>query len=240
MGLADRPTTKSVLLFPTVVLLALSTSRAGWLIAAAGLVAGAVMAGKQRVRLALAILTVITVGFAFSATPLAEPFKKGWNRTFGAGRDASSGRADQWKVFFTAFTYSPKAFLIGYGPGNGRSVFAEFSGRTPGIERSVGAQVPFHGLIMHVGAALGLLGLIPLATWSIVGISRALSAFSRTGLALPMISFLAFVLASLTVTGFDTISGIFLGLGLIASDIGFRIRQTRLRSQTSSSSSRFC
>ena len=223
LGLARRPITRLVLLFPTVVLLALSSSRAGWLIAAAGLVAGAVIAGRQRLQLVFAILIVAVTGIVLSNTPLAEPFKKGWNRTFTEGRDASSGRADQWRIFFYAFTDSPKALTMGYGPGNGRSVFAEFSGRTPGIERAIGAQVPFHGLIMHIGAALGLVGLIPLGVWLLLALRKSMSALAQTGLVLPIIGLLGFVLASLTVTGFDTVSGTFLGLGLTAGWASSRI-----------------
>ncbi len=216
LGLANRPNLRLLLLFPTVVLLALSTSRASWLIAVAGLVIGAMIGRKQRLPLVLGILTIALVGYVLTTTPLAETFMKGLNRTFTKDRDASSGRADQWKVFYYAFTDSPKAFLMGYGPGNGRTVFAEYSLLTPGIERGIGGQLPFHGLVMHIGAALGLLGLIPLGVWLILAAQKALSGFVRTGLVLPMVGFLGFVLASLTVTGFDTVSGTFLGFGLIA------------------------
>jgi O-antigen ligase len=196
-------------------LLALSASRAGWLIAASGLIAGALVAKKQRFRLVLALLTVGLVGAVLAVTPLGEPFKRGWDRTFGANRDASAGRSDQWRVFYRAFTDSPSAVLLGYGPGNGRSVFAKFSYKTPGIERALGALVPFHALIMHMGAALGLLGLIPMAIWEAGALWHAWSQFSQNKLILPVVGFLGFFLASLTVTGFDTISGSLLGLALI-------------------------
>lgn len=213
LGVDRRSVLRWLLLIPTVLLLALSTSRAGWLITSAGLLGGTVIAGRQRWRLVTAIAAVVAIGFLLSISPWAEPFERGWNRTFTKDRDASSGRADQWKVFYYAMFDSPQALWVGYGPGDNSWIFRRFSMEVQGIANP-GGQAVFHGLFMHVGVALGLLGLITVLSWELLALRVSLVGFIRTKEAFPLMCFCGFVLGSLTVTGFDPNSGTLLGLGL--------------------------
>jgi len=210
----DRSTVlRWILLVPAVLLLALSTSRAGWLITSAGLLGGALIAGRQRWRLVLAISAVVAIGFMLSLSPWAEPFQRGWNRTFTKDRDASSGRADQWKVFVRAIVDSPRSLCAGYGPGDNSWIYRRFSMEVQGIANP-GGQAVFHGLLMHVGIALGLLGLTTVLGWEVLALRSTVAGFFHTREAFPLMCFVGFLLGSLTVTGFDPISGTFLGIGL--------------------------
>lgn len=222
LGLAGKPAWRLTLLLPVVVLLALSTSRAGWLAATGGLAVGFYFASRQRLVLLAWCLMIAGVGWGLWHTPAAEPFKMGWDRTFGRGQDlnrASSGRFDQWVIFSHAITDTPKRFLLGYGPGSGPQVQSEFSSRLLDIGMRMGQGMQFHGLIMQVGIDFGLLGLFPLVTWlGLVGWKCYWNCRVR-GLFFPIATFTGYFLATLTASGFDAVSGVLAGLSLSATAI---------------------
>lgn len=204
-------------LAPCVVLLALSTSRASWLVASAGLFLAAMLGRKDRLQILAGIGMVALLAVVLYQTPLAEPFKRGVGRTFDKDRGlnrASTGRSDHWIIFWSAFTDSPKAFLVGYGPGKALDVYADHSMRLPEIVFAKGARVPFHGLIMHIGSEIGVLGLVGLLTLIGMILVNAIRVLRTTGKVLPLAGILGFILASMTVKGFDSISGTLLGMGL--------------------------
>lgn len=219
LGLAGKPAWRLTLLLPVVVLLALSTSRAGWLAATGGLAVGFYFASRQRLVLLAWYLMIAGVGWGLWHTPAAEPFKMGWDRTFGRGQDlnqASSSRLEQWAVFTKALTGSRATLLRGHGPGDERRIYMEYSYQTPTARRE-GAGMVFHALIMHVGVEFGLLGILPVVAWLGAVAFGSYSRGRQTGLFLPLASFTGYLLASLTVVCFDMVSGLFLGLGLMAA-----------------------
>ena len=220
IGLAHKPVLRFALLLPTVGLLALSTSRAAWLVAAGGMVVAFCTVGRQRFLILLWIAIVSIAGLVFWQTPIATPFHKGWERTFGEGRtlnESSSGRLDQWVIFGHALTESPARFLSGYGPGNGPEVQAVYSSRLLGLEMRMGVGRQFHALLMQVGIDFGFLGLAPLLAWLVIVAWRCYQGCRASGLYLPLACFVGFVLASSTASGFDTVSGTFLGMALLAT-----------------------
>jgi len=220
LGLARNPLWRLGLLLPTLILLALSTSRAGWLVAAGGLAIGLYTASRQRLAILSWTIVVAVVGFWLWQTPLASPFRGGWERTFGEDRtfnQASAGRIDQWVIFCHALTDSPGRFVSGYGPGTGPAVQNEFSGRLRNLEMPAGTGKQFHALIMQVGVDFGILGLAPLLAWLLIVGWRCYHGCRASGVFLPLACLLGFVLASLTANTFDTVCGLLLGLSLLAT-----------------------
>lgn len=208
-----------LLLFPTVTLLALTASRASWLVAIGGLVA-TMLLGRSRVRM------LVITGFGALAiqlvliSPFGGGFQKGIERTFSEDRSAgnkTSGRSDQWVVSYYAFTESVGRMIYGYGPGMGQDVYASYSRRIPTIEFKVGSRMALHSLYMQVGVEAGLIGLIPLVAWLLVGLYRTIRWSLIYGLQFPLVCLLGFILVAMTTSGFDTVSGSLLGVGLLAT-----------------------
>lgn len=220
LGLSGRPVLRLGLAGLTSLLLLLTTSRAAWLVAAAG-VAVVLLVGR-RGRMQMILLVVLGLAIALVVlprTPFGEFVEKGFSRTFDEERTArnrTSGRSDQWIVAIQAMQASPVAMLVGYGPGTGAAVYAVESTRTLGVEYAVGHRVPFHSLYMQLGVESGLLGLLPVLAWLFLVLRRAAAGRKSYG-AVALVGAAGWALIALTVSANDTVSGIFLGLGLLAS-----------------------
>jgi O-antigen ligase len=170
------------------------------------------------------MLMVIGFGALAIQLVLMSPFggglQKGIERTFSEDRSSgnrTSGRSDQWVVSYYAFSESVERMIHGYGPGMGQDVYATYSRRIPTVEFKVGSRMALHSLYMQVGVEAGLIGLIPLVGWLLVGLYRAVRWSMIHGLQFPFVCFLGFILAAFTTSGFDTVSGSLLGVGLIAT-----------------------
>jgi hypothetical protein len=214
-----------VLILSLVPLLALSTSRTSWAVAFCGLGIGFLFAGRQRIRVISYIAVIFIGGAAAWSSPAAEPFRKGWERTFGDEltlNQISTGRSGQWRVFYAAWTDSPTSFLFGYGARDQREVFSEFSSEMDGLGSKAGANMAFHGMIMHIGVGFGLLGVAPLVFWLSFVCYRCYKEAIASQIILPLTCFVGFVVGSMTVSGFDTVSGTLLGVGLLSVRRGHR------------------
>jgi O-antigen ligase len=214
------PVVRGTVLISVLLLLALTTSRAAWLMAAVGLLAVILVDRRSRVR-GLAGLAIALVAFqVILLTPLGDPLQKGLDRTFGEGRSVrqrSTGRTDQWKVAYGAFFDSPVTILLGHGPGSGAKMYAKFSQRIKGISFRVGFPMGFHSLAMHLGVELGLSGLVPLFLMIGTAGIRIASGVRRSRLVFPLAIFLAYLILIATVPGLDVVSGLFLGLALLGT-----------------------
>jgi O-antigen ligase len=220
IGLTHKLWWRLGLLLPTLILLTLSASRAGWLVVAGGLAIGIYSASRQRLSLLSWAAIIAIGGFLFWHTPLARPFQRGWERTFGEERSlsqSSGSRSDQWIMFYHALTDNGDRFLFGYGPGEDFAVQAEFSSRFLNIELPIGVEMVFHALVMHVGIEYGFLGLAPLLVWLLVVGWKCYRGCRTSGLFLPLACFVAYLLAGTTVTTFDTVCGTFLGTALLST-----------------------
>jgi O-antigen ligase len=220
LSLPARVPWRWVLLVPTAGLLALTTSRAAWFVVAAGLVLALVFGRRQRLRVLLVVVAIVGVLQLVLLTPFGSSLQTGLNRTFGSDRslaNRTSGRSDQWLVAYKAATASWDRLLWGYGPGRGAAVYAQFSERVEGVHYSVGRETVLHSLIMQVMVEAGLLGLAVFCIWLASVFWRVASWSWRKRLLLPMIACFGYLVTILTVSGNDTISGVMLGLGLLAT-----------------------
>jgi O-antigen ligase len=223
MGLERRPLVRVLVLVPVCALLALTTSRVAWLVAAGGVLCVLLVGRGSRTAVISAVAAGALVLQLIHLSPAGGSFDAAVDRTFGEERSArnrTSGRSDQWKVAWYALNESTGRLLWGFGPGLGPKVYARKSVDVPGVEFNVGQEMSLHSYYMQVAVEAGLLGLLPLLVWFGVGAARVASFTRRTRLALPLACFAGFVLIAATVSGNDTISGILLGLGLVATAPG--------------------
>jgi O-antigen ligase len=219
LGLRRRPLWRVSLVALVLVLLALTTSRAGWMVSAIGIAVILLFRNKERAWLAIALLAGGLGLLAVTQGPLGRGLFVAAERTFGDDRtvrNRTSGRSDQWIVAYKAVTISAGRLLAGYGPGMGPSVYARVSGETPDVKFHVGEEMALHSFYMQVAVEGGLLALVPLATWLAIAGARIVRQARRRSMTFPLVSFLGYVLIALTVSGYDVVSGIFLGIGLLA------------------------
>ena len=231
LGLRRRPVRRVAAVVLVLVLLALTTSRAGWLVSVTGVVVILLFQSKERTRLAIALVAGGLCLLAVSRGPLGQGLEPVVERTFGDDRtvrNRTSGRSDQWIVAYKAVTASAGRLLAGYGPGMGASVYARVSGETPDVKFHAGEEVALHSLYMQVAVEAGLLGLVPLAAWLAVAGTRIAQQARRRSMTFPLVSFIGYLLIALTVSGYDVVSGIFLGVGLLSvSSAGVQRRRVR-------------
>jgi O-antigen ligase len=200
------------------ILLALTTSRAGWLVAVSGFAVALVLGAGQRARM---VATVFVVGLAVQGlrlTSFDESFEKGVERTLGGDRsltNRTSGRSEQWVVAYYAFSESVGSVLYGYGPGRGAEIYAIESLRVPDIEFMAGQKMELHSLIMQVGVETGLAGLVPLAVGMLLACYRSVRWRDKS--VFPAVCLSGYLAAIATVSGNDMSCGVLLGIGLLAS-----------------------
>jgi len=117
----------------------------------------------------------------------------------------TSGRSAQWEAIPLLFPLSP---VWGYGPGSAKDVDYIYTGR----------HLLFHSLYLDVIVETGLLGCIPLLCVLGLLVRRAVLHLRRFGEVTPLVGVVAFMLIGISVTAFDVISGIFLGLAFMARE----------------------
>jgi O-antigen ligase len=204
----------------TLPLLALTTSRSSWLVAAGGVFLCILLGGRQRFKM----LAVIAIAAALIQGVLISPFgaslNKGITRTFsekGSARHRTSGRSDQWLVAYHAFSHSPATMAIGYGPGNGAEVYADHSREVEGVKYAVGKKVALHSLFMQMAVETGALGVIALIAWLLLCFVKVFQFTFQSGATFPLVCFVGYVFIVITVSGNDINSGIFLGIALLGA-----------------------
>ncbi len=201
-----------------IVLLVLTTSRAAWLVAVGGILCNLLFAKRSRVSSFLIIVFVVVAFQGLLVTKYGEDLQKGLDRTFGVDRtvdNRTSGRSDQWAVAYYAFTETAQHMLYGYGPGLGQFVYAEYSGRLQWISYAAGEERAWHSLYLQIAVETGLIGLIPLIVWLGVLVFKSIRWARRTSEMFPLTCLLGYLVIVLTVTGFDTATGTYLGIALL-------------------------
>ncbi|MCG3148774.1 MAG: hypothetical protein PCFJNLEI_02221 [Verrucomicrobiae bacterium] len=202
------------------VALALTTSRVSWAVAVIGVLVSFLAGSRQRWQ-------ILTVGLVVAAgiqllllSPYGEGFERGLTRTFSSSRsmaNRTSGRSDQWQVSYRAVMESPGAMVYGHGPGLGPEVYARVSAETPDVRYAVGERVALHSLFMQVVVESGLVGLGLVVIWLIVAGVNVVRWTRREKMIFPLVCFVGYGLVVVTVSGNDTTSAMFLGLGLLTS-----------------------
>jgi O-antigen ligase len=219
-GLEGRRGARAALLVAVTALLALTTSRASWFVALAGLVVVGLFGRRSRAAVVVAAFAGVLAVQAVRSSSAGGAFDAGLQRTFGQNRtlrNRTGGRSDQWIVAWHAATESAGSLLHGYGPGLGERVYAEKSLETPGVEFQVGQEMSLHSWYMQLLVETGFVGLIVFGAWLVAAAARIISWTRRRRLLYPAVCFLGYLLISATVSGTDTTSGVFLGVGLLAA-----------------------
>jgi O-antigen ligase len=155
---------------------------------------------------------LVMIGIGVLATLLVLSTGRGeiithvFNKTVDSDRslaNRTSGRSAQWEAIPLLFPLSP---IWGYGPGSGKDVNYIYTHR----------HLLFHSLYLDVIVETGLLGFIPLIFVLIMLVRRAILHYLRFGEVTPLVGITAFILIGLSVTAFDCISGVFIGLAFMA------------------------
>lgn len=220
LKLENKSFLRWLMVIPTSILLALTTSRMSWLIAASGLAVLLLFGKKQRRKIfAVLLFGAVAINLVL-ISPYQGALKKGWDRTFAEDRSArkrTSGRSDQWVVSSYAFKRSLSTIIHGHGAGKGPEAYAKYSLEIPGTEYAVGKRVALHSLFMQVMVEVGSIGLVCLFGWLLLAFIRAIPLMHRTAMILPLACLVGYVLTVVSVSGNDITSGVLLGLGLLGT-----------------------
>jgi O-antigen ligase len=210
--LERKPMSRLVLGLVMAQWLILSGSRGSWLITIIGLIVVFACSRPSR----KSILAVIAVGCVVTALLLTTERGSRITTVFDKTTDSSrslqnrtSGRSTMWEVLPTIFAASP---IWGWGPGTAADVDYEFAGR----------HLLFHSLYEQVIAECGLLGFIPLVCIIFSLLHRGYIHYRRFGEVTPLVGIIGFIFIGVSVTAFDFLSGIFIGLALMAREPGPR------------------
>lgn len=214
--LQNHPHWRLALGMTSGALLLLSTSRGSLAIVLVNVIVLLFIGKRQRWMLlvSLALLALITV--ALLQTERGPSIVQFYERTFSPDRtlnQKTSGRADQWSVFPRAFQDSP---VWGFGPGSGESVYAEYSLLVDSNLNFAGMKMAWHSLYLHIGVEAGLIGILALTLLLGLLTFHGLSHWRSFGESIPLLGVIGFLIIGLSVSGTDSPSGIFLGLGLLS------------------------
>lgn len=199
--------------------LVLSGSRGSWLVSLTCLLIVFAFSGPSR----KTILTVLSVGVF--ATMLMLMTDKGaqvttvFDKTVDSNRslaNRTSGRSSMWEALPQVFAASP---VWGWGPGNGGDADFEFTHR----------HLLFHSLYEEIIAETGLLGAIPMVIILVACLRRAIRHYRRYGELVPLVGIVGFMLIGVSVTAFDFVSGVYLGLALSSREMMPRFSATQMR-----------
>ena len=218
LNLHSRPFTRLLMLAPTLPLLALTTSRSAWLVAAGGLLINLIFGRRQHLKMALIVGLGILAFQLVLLSPQGNSLRHGLDRTFGASRSNSnrtSGRSDQWLVAWRAFTQSINSVVLGHGPGLGPDIYARYSTEVEGVKYAIGRRVALHSLFMQIAVETGLLGLAAVCGWLALMGFKLLPETRRSRAVLPLASFMGYLFITISVSGNDINSGAFLGTALL-------------------------
>jgi len=186
--------------------LVLSGSRGSWLIAIGGL--ALIFAFSARSRKTI----LVAIGVGCLATLLALSTERGqkatdvFTRTVDADRtlnNRTSGRSSQWEALPQIFAGSP---IWGYGPGSGKDIDYIYTHR----------HLLLHSFYLDIIVETGLMGFIPVMCVLGLVIHRAIIHLRRFGEVTPLVGVLGFMLIGMSITAFDCVSGIYLGIGFMA------------------------
>jgi hypothetical protein len=204
----SRTTVRLILCMIAGQWLILSGSRGSWLITIMCLLIVYRYNKPSRKTITAAIGIGIVATMIVLSTDRGSKINTVFDKTVDSDRslnNRTSGRSSQWEALPKLFAVSP---IWGWGPGNGGDVDYVYTHR----------HLIFHSLYEQILAETGLMGFIPLMTILAVTFRRALRHYGKYGELTPMVGIVGFMMIGVSVTAFDFISGVFLGLALIARE----------------------
>jgi len=190
------------------ILLIFSTSRGSWVVAITGLVLLLIFDSRARAPMLVSGLILVLAGAALAGSSHLQSANHYLLKAISPDTSMDSktdGRIEQWQTFPTVFWDSP---VWGFGPGSGRAVAYRYSG----------INLQWHSLYLLVGAEMGILGLSLLSILLGLLIRDDVRHFRRCQEIVPLLGTLSFMLYGLSVSGFDSLGGMLLGLGFIGGN----------------------
>jgi hypothetical protein len=194
-------------------LLILSGSRGSWVAALSGLVALTVFSRQDRKILLVAVACVAVVAMLWLSTGRGQKIAQQFEKTVDSDRtlaNRTSGRSVQWSVIPQVFAESP---IWGWGPGSGKDVAAIYTGRHLG----------WHALYLQMIGETGLIGTSLLLIFLGSLVVRGIRHWKISHEIAPLASILTYMVVGASVSGLDAISGVFIGLALLAGDVAPRL-----------------
>jgi O-antigen ligase len=213
--LHKRPVVKFSLTLLAAGALILSTSRGSWLVTILGLLMILMFnkEGRKNLLIALALVTVLVA--IIMQTERGAVIQHYVDNAVAADKTLekrTTGRADQWEKFPDVFNDSP---LWGFGPGSGKAVSLRYTKEGK----------PWHSLYLLIGTETGLIGLTGLALLLGTLLYRGVVHLRKCGEIAPLLGIVCLVTIGLTVSGIDSISGVFLGVAFLGADFSsFRLQ----------------
>ena len=220
MLLHRRPILRAFVNGTAGVFLILSTSRGSWLVTTISVLLILLLNRRARKPLLISAGVAALILVALLQTDRGPTVRHYFTQAVSDEKSLdkrTTGRANQWQSFPRLFNDSP---LWGFGPGSGKEVSLRYTREGK----------PWHSLYLHVGAELGLLGLTAIALLISALLYKGVAHHHRSGELTPLMCAVAFMFIGVSVTGLDSMSGVFVGLALQAAELpGWRsVRGVRL------------
>jgi len=185
--------------------LVFSTSRGSWIVALVGLLILFIFERRTRMPMAAFGLLLGSAMLVFAGSSHMQSARHYLLKTISpdvALGSKTTGRSEQWQAFPAVLGDSP---VWGFGPGSGRAVAYAYSG----------ANLQWHSVYLQVGAEMGILGLTILFLLLGTLIRDGIKHFADYDEIVPLLGTIAFMMYGLSVSGFDSLGGILLGLGFL-------------------------
>ncbi|HEX7361424.1 MAG TPA: O-antigen ligase family protein [Bryobacteraceae bacterium] len=190
----------------SLLCLLLSTSRGSWLTVSCALMVLYLSVRKERKRIVQYLVLIGIVAFILISSGHGVTVVKFFNKATSSDRTLSQKttlRSDQW---FTAGKILEVSPVIGAGPGQGYHANVEYGGQ----------HFIFHSLYLQFAAETGVVGLTLLFIFLARVLGETRRHLAAAGEVVPLLGAVSFMAIGLSVSGFDPLSGIYLGLALLA------------------------
>ena len=178
-----------------------------------------VLSRRDRKTLLVTAGLVSLVAMLWLSTPRGQKIATQFEKTMDSDRtlaNRTSGRSVQWSVIPMVFAESP---IWGWGPGTGKEVAWKYTGRHLG----------WHALYLQVIGETGLIGAALVSAFLICLILRGIRHWKRYQEVMPLLGILTYLLIGASVSGLDAMSGVLVGLALLAEDVPLRLVLARAR-----------
>lgn len=195
-----------LLCLSSLVCLLFSTSRGSWLTVIACLLVLSIAAPKERSKALVGVVLIAAITMILVASGHGEAISKYFEKASSSDRTLSQKttlRSDQWIAVGRLLNDSP---LLGYGVGQGLAANSEYSGQ----------QFVMHSLYLQIAAETGLVGLSLLFLLLFRVVHHARNHLRVASQVVPLLGIIGFMVIGLSVSGFDPISGLYLGLAMLA------------------------
>jgi O-antigen ligase len=225
LGLERYPTARFLLSLVSAAFLVLSTSRGSWLVAIVGVLTVLFLGNRfRKAALWIVVLVPVIAIAAVLSTGRGADVARFYNKVASPDTNLSqktTGRINQWERLPQAFASSP---VWGHGGGSGATVYHDLGG----------SQLEWHSVYLQLLVETGSIGFLIFAV-IMLGIGLRTHEHRRTTSEIvPLLALYCYLTIGLSISAFDAISGVYVGLALLGGDYRSfcRVTLARLRPGT--------